>query len=115
MAIWPDSGEQLVMKMPIRRPVLRALLLLLPLVVTAVHGDEPLSKADLVGALQRGGYVILMRHASSPGTTPDAAHANADNPRLERQLDEQGQTSARAMGDASFALTRSIGHPLWRT
>jgi len=95
--------------MPIRRPVLRTLLILLLLVVAAARGDESLSKADLVAALQRGGYVILMRHASSPATTPDAAHANADNHRLERQLDEQGQTSARAMGDAFRRLKIPIG------
>ena len=101
-----------MMKMPIRRPVLRTPLLLLLLVVATGHGGESLSKADLVAALQRGGYVILMRHASSPGTTPDAAHANADNPQLERQLDEQGQASARAMGDAFRRLKIPIGKVL---
>lgn len=100
MAVWHKSGEQLVMKIPMRRPVLKTLLfpLLLLLVVAAVHADESLSKADLVATLQRGGYVILIRHAGSPGATPDAAHANADNPRLERQLDEQGQTSRPCHG-----------------
>jgi phosphohistidine phosphatase SixA len=53
-----------------------------------------------------------MRHASSPATTPNAAHANADNHRLERQLDEQGQTSARAMGDALRRLKIPIGKVL---
>jgi phosphohistidine phosphatase SixA len=53
-----------------------------------------------------------MRHASSPGSAPDAAHANADNLRLERQLDEQGQASARAMGDAFRRLKIPIGNVL---
>lgn len=87
-------------------------MLLLLLVVAAAHGDESLSKADLVAAPQQGGYVILMRHASSPGATPNAAHANADNPQLERQLDEQGQASARAMGDAFRRLKIPIGKVL---
>jgi phosphohistidine phosphatase SixA len=96
-----------------RRPVLRMLLLLpLLLAVAVVHGDEALAKADLIAALQRGGYVILLRHASSPGTAPDAAHSNADNTRLERQLDEQGQASARAMGDAFRRLKIPIGEVL---
>jgi len=95
-----------------RHSILKTLLFLLLLVVAAVHGDESLSKADLVAALERGGYVILMRHASSPGTTPDAAHANAGNARLDRQLDEQGQTSARAMGDAFRRLRIPIGKVL---
>jgi phosphohistidine phosphatase SixA len=89
-------------------------MLLLPvmLAVAVASGDEPLSKTDLVAALQRGGYVILMRHATSPGTAPDAAHSNADNTRLERQLDEQGQASARAMGDAFRRLKIPIGEVL---
>jgi hypothetical protein len=98
-----------MMKMTIRRPVLRTPLLLLLLVVATAHGGESLSKADLVAALQRGGNVILMRRARSPGTTPDAAHANADDPQLERQLDEQGQASARAMGEAFRRLKIPIG------
>jgi phosphohistidine phosphatase SixA len=101
-----------ISSLAIHRPVLRALLFVLLLVVAPVHGDESLSKADLIAALQRGGCVILMRHASSPGTTPDAAHASADNHRLERQLDEQGQASARAMGDAFRRLKIPIGKVL---
>lgn len=94
------------------RPVPGTYLLLALLTVAAVRADESFSKADLVAALQRGGYVILMRHASSPGTPPDAAHADADNIRLERQLDEQGQTSARAMGEAFRRLNMPIGEVL---
>jgi phosphohistidine phosphatase SixA len=94
------------------RPVLRILLLPLMLTVAVAHGDGSLSKTDLVAALQRGGYVILMRHASAPGTAPDAAHANADNTKLERQLDQQGQASARAMGDAFRRWKIPIGEVL---
>jgi phosphohistidine phosphatase SixA len=95
-----------------RRRVLRVCLFPLMLEVAVVHGDGPLSKTDLVAALQRGGYVILMRHASSPGTVPDAAHSNADNTKMERQLDEQGQASARAIGDAFRRLKIPIGEVL---
>jgi phosphohistidine phosphatase SixA len=55
---------------------------------------------DLVAALRAGGYVIVTRYASSPSTRPDAAQANVDNVLSERQLDEAGRTSARAMGEA---------------
>ncbi|MEO7207805.1 MAG: hypothetical protein ABI356_00670 [Steroidobacteraceae bacterium] len=41
-----------------------------------------------------------MRHASSPRNPPDAATANADNSNVERQLDEAGRSSARALGEA---------------
>ena len=65
-----------------------------------------------MAALQRGGYVILMRHASSPSAAPDAAHANTDNVHQERQLDQQGRSSARAMGEAFRRLKIVIGQVL---
>jgi phosphohistidine phosphatase SixA len=83
----------------------------------AAHGDSPppggpLSGRDLLAALQGGGYVILMRHASSPGKPPEAAQANADNVRQERQLDEKGITTARGMGEALHRLHIPIGEVL---
>jgi phosphohistidine phosphatase SixA len=71
-----------------------------------------LSGKDLLAALRAGGYVILMRHASSPGEAPDAAHANADNARRERQLDEKGITTARIMGETLRRLKIPIGRVL---
>lgn len=68
-----------VSSLAIRRLVGRILLLPLLLTMGVAHGDESLSKADLIATLQRGGYVMLTRHASSPRTAPDAAHANRDN------------------------------------
>jgi len=65
---------------------------------------EELSGAALVHALREGGYVLLMRHASSPNTTPNKASADSENPKLERQLDKQGRSTARAMGKAIKAL-----------
>jgi hypothetical protein len=40
---------------------------------------QTLSGRDLVAALRMGGYVILMRHASSPRTPPDPAQSDATN------------------------------------
>jgi len=53
--------------------------------------------------------VLVMRHARSPATAPDARRANADNPRHERQLDEAGEASARELGEALRALNVTIG------
>jgi phosphohistidine phosphatase SixA len=66
----------------------------------------------LVLALRAGGYVIVMRHASSPPTPPDPAQADADNVQHERQLDEAGRTSARAMGEALRRLRIPVGQVL---
>jgi phosphohistidine phosphatase SixA len=68
-----------------------------------------LSGDALVKALQQGGYVIVMRHASSPREVPDQAHANPDNTKPERQLDETGRTTAAAMGKALRDLKIPIG------
>ena len=58
----------------------------------------------LISALREGGYVLVMRHASSPAMPPDKASADRENTTLERQLDENGRNTARAMGSAMKAL-----------
>jgi len=66
----------------------------------------------LIASLKRGGYVIVMRHTSSPREAPDAKTANKDNTKLERQLDETGRTTAAAMGKAIRDLKIPIGEVL---
>jgi phosphohistidine phosphatase SixA len=70
---------------------------------------QQIATTDLVDALRKGGYVIVMRHASSPREAPDKASANPDNVKLERQLDEAGRASATAMGKAIRDLKIPIG------
>jgi phosphohistidine phosphatase SixA len=64
------------------------------------------------GRYRTGDYVIVMRHASSPRASPDPAQADAENTRDERQLDEAGRDSARAMGDALRRLRIPLGQVL---
>jgi phosphohistidine phosphatase SixA len=66
----------------------------------------------LIASLKRGGYMLVMRHASSPRETPDKLTANADNVRLERQLDAGGRAGAAAMGKALRDLKIPIGEVL---
>jgi phosphohistidine phosphatase SixA len=73
---------------------------------------QTLEGKALVSALRRGGYVLVMRHASSPADAPTNSAANRDNPALERQLDEQGRATAVAMGDALRRLQIPIGEVL---
>jgi phosphohistidine phosphatase SixA len=63
----------------------------------------------MISALQRGGYVIVMRHASAPATLPTAATAAPGNTALERQLDASGRANAAAMGKAIRDLRIPIG------
>ena len=70
---------------------------------------QTLSGPALVKALQGGGHVIVMRHASSPSEIPDKQSANPDNVPPERQLDERGRATAMAMGAALRRLKIPIG------
>ena len=79
---------------------------------------QVLSGSTLVNALRGGGYVIVMRHASSPREAPDKASANPDNIKLERQLDEAGRASAIAMGaairDLKIPIAAVFSSPTYR-
>ena len=96
--------------------LMRALTLLSTTAVTmlltgAAHAQSLHGEA-LVKTLRQGGYIIVMRHASSPSEAPDKQTANPDNTNLERQLDEAGRASAIAMGKALRELKIPIGDVL---
>ena len=88
----------------------KGLLLLLVLSGGIQAADEPGN--HLLSALRAGGYVIVMRHTSSPSTSPDATQANPDNPQRQRQLDEAGRASARDFGQSLRRLGIPIGDVL---
>jgi len=83
----------------------------LSLVIGTAHA-QLLTGEGLVKALRQGGYVIAMRHASSPSEPPDAKAANPDNINRERQLDQQGRSTAIAMGKALRELKIPVGEVL---
>jgi len=85
---------------------------LIGIVTIGFASAEQLTGTAIVSTLRQGGYVILMRHASSPREIPARAFANADNLTPERQLDENGRATARAMGDAIKTLRIPIGDVL---
>jgi phosphohistidine phosphatase SixA len=82
------------------------------LAFAAMAQAQMLSGEALVKALRQGGYVIVMRHASSPREVPDKATADPDNTKPERQLDETGRATATAMGKAMRDLKIPIGEVL---
>jgi len=79
------------------------------LLLAASAHAQMLTGDALVKALQHGGYVIVMRHASSPREVPDKATANPDNTKSERQLDQTGRSTSAAMGKALRSLKIPIG------
>lgn len=92
-----------------RRALPAALALLLAATSLAA---QTLPRASLAAELRKGGYVIVMRHASSPRELPDAASANPDNTTRERQLDAAGRRDAAAMGAALKRLGIPVGEVL---
>lgn len=82
---------------------------MLVLSATGAAGAEQLAGSALVSALRHGGYVLVMRHASSPFQAPDKSAADPDNINLERQLDATGKETATAMGKAIKTLGIPIG------
>jgi phosphohistidine phosphatase SixA len=83
--------------------------LVIALASCAAAAGPLLEGTQLTAALESGGYVILMRHANSPGMPPDQGQAEPDNMSRERHLDEAGRASARAMGDAFRRLRIRVG------
>jgi broad specificity phosphatase PhoE len=100
--------EQVIMNMA-RMGMAGGMLVLLAVAAMAGQARSP---EDLVNLLRQGGYVLVMRHASSPREAPTKEQANPDNLKLERQLDEPGRRGSAAMGDALRRLQIPIGSVL---
>jgi phosphohistidine phosphatase SixA len=109
------------MQMPALGQSLRRCAIVAAVLTAVCNGAfaQSLGGNDLVAALQKGGYVLIMRHATSPQVLPDASIAAPGNTRLERQLNENGHKTARAMGEALKTLRIPIGpvlsSPTFRT
>ena len=82
------------------------------MIAPAVVAAQALAGGALVTALRQGGFIILMRHASSPQQSPSRENANPDNVKVERQLDDVGRSTAMAMGKALRDLKIPVGEVL---
>lgn len=82
------------------------------LLIMAIAPMAGQTRDELIGLLRQGGYVLVMRHASSPREVPTKEQANPDNLKLERQLDESGRRGASGMGEAFRRLQIPIGDVL---
>lgn len=93
-----------------RRETWRAVLTMCGVATALLRLDAQAPTSDaLANNLRQSGYVLVMRHASSPRELPTKETANPDNPKLERQLDEAGRKAATAMGEALRVLRIPIG------
>lgn len=85
------------------------LALMAALLVVHLMSAQTLSGDALIKGFRRGGYVLVIRHASSPRDAPSQQTANADNSHFERQLDDNGRVTAIGMGQALRNLKIPIG------
>lgn len=71
--------------------------------LSTARADAP-AKAEVVPALQKGGYVLFIRH---PKTNPDQADTDPlhiDNVKAQRQLSDEGRKQAKDLGLAFRSL-----------
>ncbi len=71
--------------------------------------DPTLSDGALAAALQRGGYVILFRHAMTDQSQTDTDLQNITNCATQRNLTGEGRTQARTIGGAFETLAIPVG------
>lgn len=93
---------------------IRALFVLLVTTAAAAVLSGPASAASLTGdalveALQKGGYVIVMRHASATGQTSGPQGRGSGGAGGERQLDEHGRGTMTAMRSAFRRMGIPVG------
>jgi len=95
---------------PLARTALALVLLLGSGLSTADQALAPkLAGEQLVAALGRGGYVLLMRHATTQPVAVDLGVFDVRDCATQRNLSEAGRQTAREIGKAVTALSIPIG------
>jgi phosphohistidine phosphatase SixA len=70
------------------------------------------AKPGLVSAMQRGGLVLVMRHAATDFSKPDQDRVVLSDCRTQRNLSSQGRADARTIGRGARRLRLRIGKVL---
>jgi phosphohistidine phosphatase SixA len=73
---------------------------------------QSLTGPELVRALQQGGFVLYLRHATTTRDQQDAERIDLDRCETQRGLSEEGRRQARAIGEAFTALRIPVGRVL---
>jgi phosphohistidine phosphatase SixA len=67
------------------------------------------AQAEWTGALRQGGHVIVFRHGATHNDQADTDPLHPENIDKQRQLNDQGRTQAKAIGDAMRKLKIPVG------
>jgi phosphohistidine phosphatase SixA len=91
---------------------MKSLSLILTVALTMFSsGSNAADDEKLWSAIKQGGHVLLIRHASAPGTF-DPPGFKLDDCSTQRNLSEQGRAQARQLGEALRARKIPIGEVL---
>src|SRR5262245_39041197 len=71
--------------------------------VPNASADGP-TKAEVVPALQKGGYVLFIRHPKTHQDQADTDPLHIDNIKKQRQLSDEGRKQAKDLGEALRTL-----------
>jgi phosphohistidine phosphatase SixA len=92
--------------------MLKAYICLTSLLAAVGAGDAPPDAAQLLPALQKGGYVLYVRHPKTNEDQADTDPLHLDNVQAQRQLSDEGRAQAKALGTAVRALRIPVDHVL---
>src|SRR4030081_625333 len=90
----------------IRSALLCALLGLLPL---AANSQPAASQTEWINALRQGGHVIVFRHGATYSDQADTDPLNFKNVAQQRQLNDDGRSLAKPIGEAMRKLRIPVG------
>ncbi len=83
-----------------------------PVATPAQTVSQAQSPEHLVQSLRQGGYVIYFRHAATDFSMRDRDRQNLNNCQTQRNLNAQGRSESRAIGQAFQALQIPVGRVL---
>jgi phosphohistidine phosphatase SixA len=82
-----------------------AILLLVLWATVGVRAESAqLADQELISALQKGSYIIFLRHPKTNADQADTDPLNLENIQAQRHLSEEGRQQAKALGEALRTL-----------
>jgi len=82
---------------------------LLGFLPVAANSQPAASPADAINALRQGGHVIVFRHGATYSDQADTDPLNLKNVAKQRQLNEDGRSLAKSIGESMHKLGIPVG------
>jgi phosphohistidine phosphatase SixA len=75
----------------------------------AANSQPAASQADAINALRQGGHVIVFRHGATYSDQADTDPLNLNNVAKQRQLNDDGRSLAKSIGESMHKLGIPVG------